>query len=47
MSSTTTEDGVPIFVVFVEGLINEFLYPQNSNFLYGQEFWTPQMSNFC
>ena len=30
--------GVPIFVVFVEGLIHIFQYPWNGNFLY--ELWT-------
>ena len=29
--------GVPIFVVFVEGAIHEFQYPQNGNFLH--ELW--------
>ena len=45
--------GVPIFVVFVEGPIHEFLYPRISNFLYelywkyyGHEFWTPSMCHF-
>ena len=29
-----------ILPIFVEGLIQEFQYPQNSHFLYDPEFWT-------
>ena len=45
--------GVPIFVVFMEGPIHEFQYPQNFNFcmLYESkyrvhEFWTSRMCHF-
>ena len=48
--------GVPIFVVFEEGMIKEFQYPWNGNFLYelwknwkyyGHGFWTPWIGRFC
>ena len=45
--------GVPIFVVFVEGLIHEFQYPRICEFSYqlwrkilSHEFWTPRMCHF-